>query len=214
MNVPDIASLSETTDFGALAVGTPYSFNDVQLGQFVRASSVAQGYQFYKIKSLCFKIQPLLDTFTSTGNTQVPYLYWAINRAGNAFPALTKGWFIANGAKGIRLDDKEVTIRYAPNIMLDAVERGDGSTTTNQPNMPKRTPWLTTNRDAYNAVWNPSVVSHGGHFMAVYSEGSAVPMQFRVTLTVEIQFKKPLAALPAATDLGAMAVVSASSLLH
>lgn len=210
--MPDVASLSETTDFGTLSVNSVYSFNDVQLGQFNRASMVAQGYQMFRIRSLCYKIQPLLDTFASTGTTQVPYLYWAINRTGNSFPILNKAWFIAQGAKGLRFDDKEITIRYAPSVLLDAAEAGVPGV-ANQPNMPRTSPWLTTNREAFANIWNPSVVSHCGHFLAIYSEGSADPMSYRVTLTAEIEFKKPLAKLPAATDLGATSVITMTELL-
>jgi len=215
MNVPDIASLSETVDFGALNVGSPYSLNDIQLGQFARATMVAQGYQFFKIKSLCFKVQPLIDTFIATapGATQVPYLYWTINRSGNAFPALDKAFFIANGAKGIRLDDKTLTIKYAPNIVVDTVEQAAGAAIANQPNLPVRTPWLTTNREAYSSLWNPSVVSHCGHFMAVYSEGSTQAMNYRLTCTAEIVFKKPLARAPPPSALGAAPVIRLESLL-
>lgn len=65
-NVPEWASLSETTDVGSLVVGTTYNLNDVQLAQFRRAASVAQGYQFFRIKKLTFKVQPLIDTFIAT----------------------------------------------------------------------------------------------------------------------------------------------------
>jgi len=209
LNVPDVASLSETVDFGSLTIGSNYSFNDIQLGQFTRASTVAQGYQMYKIKSVCFKVQPLLDTFSSAGATQVPYLYWVINRTGNQFPVLNKAWYIAQGAKGIRFDDKEITIRYAPSILLDAAEAGVPGV-ANEPNMPKRSPWLTTNREAFAGVWNPSIVSHCGHFLAIFSEGSAQAMNFRITCTAEIMFKKPLAKVPSADDVGASVVIKAT----
>lgn len=210
--VADVASLSETIDYGALNVGTSYSFNDVQLAQFARAVQVAQGYQFFKIKSLSYKIQPLLDTFASTGNTQVPYFYWMINRTANGFPVLTKQWFLDNGAKGIRMDDKAITVKYTPSIIIDSTEAGAPGI-GNQANLPKRAPWLTTNRDAFAGVWNPSQVSHCGHFQAAYSEGSVVPITYRITLTAEFMFKKPLAKVPAPSDVGASAVVPASTLL-
>lgn len=193
-NVPDVASLSETVDYGALDTGSPYSFNDVQLAQFARATMVARGYQFYKIRRVTFNVQPLLDTFASGGTTQMPYLYWIINRTGNGFPALNKQWFLDNGAKGIRFDDKTVKISYTPAIVVDAVEAGVPGV-GNQANLPKLSPWLTTNRDSFASVWNPSQVSHCGHFMAIYSEGG-LAMKYRVTLTIEISFKKPLATPP------------------
>lgn len=210
--VPDMASLSETIDFGALNVGTSYSFNDVQLAQFTRAVQVAQGYQFFKIKSLCYKIQPLLDTFVSTGNTQVPYFYWMINRTANGFPVLNKQWYLDNGAKGIRMDDKMITIRYTPSIIVDSTEAAAPGV-GNQANLPKRAPWLTTNRDAFAGVWNPSQVSHCGHFQSAFSEGSAVPITYRITLTAEFVFKKPLAKIPASDTPGATPVIDAKTLL-
>jgi len=190
-NVPEWASLSETTDFGSLVVGTTYNLNDLQLGQFDRASAVAQGYQFFRIKKLTFKVQPLLDTFSSAGATQVPYLLWSINKAGYAYPGLLDDWFYANGSKPIRFDDKTITIGYSPCAILDVAEAsvpGVG----NQANLAKQSPWLNTNRNAFVAAWAPSVVSHTGHVMKVSSPGSSQAMNYRLTCTAEFQFKKPL----------------------
>ena len=113
-NVPEWASLSETKDFGALNVGTSYNINDVQLSAFPRASAVAQGYQFFRIKLLKFIITPLLDTFSSAGATQVPYFHWVINKTGSGYVGLNKDWYLQNGAKPRRFDDKNVVIQYAP----------------------------------------------------------------------------------------------------
>lgn len=202
-NQPEWASMSETVDYKntVFTVGNYYNFVDIQLAQFTRASTVAQGYQFYRIKKIAFTFQPLLDTFTAGGTTQVPYLHWVINKTGNTFPGLNKDWFLANGAKPIRFDDKNVTIAYAPAAMIDTIEAGVVGA-QNQPNMPKVSPWLTTNRDAYAGVWNPSQASHAGHHLLVTSEGSADPMTFRVQATVEFQFKKPMSRLPLAEDVG------------
>jgi len=198
--VPEWASLTETNDFGSLVVGTTYNINDVQLAQFARARQVAQAYQFFRIKKITFKVQPLLDTFASTGNTQVPYLLWVINRAGYAYPGLADEWFYDNGAKPIRFDDKTVTIRYAPSVIMDATEAGAPGV-GNQANLSRSSPWLNTNTNAYVAAWAPSQVSHTGHVLKVTSPGSAVPMSYRMTMTAEFEFKKPLALIqPDATE--------------
>jgi len=190
--VPEWASLSETTDVGSLMVGTTYNINDTQLAQFARASAVAQGYQFFRIKKLTFKVQPLLDTFSSAGSTQVPYLLWVINRAGYAYPGLTDEWFYDNGAKPIRFDDKTVTIAYAPSVVLDAAEAGAPGV-GNQANLTMRSPWLNTNTNAFVANWAPSQVSHTGFVLKVSSPGSSQAMNYRMTMTAEFEFKKPLA---------------------
>lgn len=200
-NVPEWASLSETTDIGSLIVGTTYNINDTQLAQFARATQVAQGYQFFRIKRLTFKVQPLIDTFIATapGATQVPYLLWAINKAGYAYPGLLDEWFYDNGSKPIRFDDKTVTISYAPGCILDVAEAsvpGVG----NQANMSKTSPWLNTNTNAFVANWAPSQVSHTGHVMKVTSPGSTQTMNYRMTMTAEFQFKKPLARIQPSTE--------------
>lgn len=191
-NVPEWASLSETNDFGSLNVGTTYNINDVQLAQFARASAVAQGYQFFRIKKISFKVQPLLDTFPSTGNSVVPYLLWVINRAGYQYPGLTDEWFYDNGAKPIRFDDKTITISYRPNVILDAAEAATPGI-GNQANLGKRSPWLNTNTNAFVAGWAPSQVSHTGHVLKITAPASAIQMTYRMVMTAEFEFKKPLA---------------------
>lgn len=205
-NVPEWATLSETTDYGSLQVGTSYNINDINLAQFPRAAAVAQGYQFFRIKQVKFTLQPLLDTFTAGGTTQVPYLQWVINKTGSAFVGLTKDWYLANGSKPIRFDDKNLTITYAPAVVIDTVEAGAAGI-ANQPNLPKTRQWLTTNADAFGAVFNPSTVSHTGHYQLVASEGSSTPMSYRMTMTAEFEFKKQLAKLPAPGDAGYHEVV-------
>lgn len=206
-NVPEWASLSETKQFSPdLAVGTSYNINDVQLSAFPRASAVAQGYQFFRIKKLKFIISPLLDTFSSAGATQVPYLTWVINKTGSSFIGLTKDWYLQNGAKPIRFDDKSIVISYAPAVVMDVVETATAGV-NNQPNLPKTRQWLTTNADAFGAVFNPSTVSHTGHYVLVSSEGSTQPMTYKMTMTAEFEFKKPLSRLPQPGDVGYHEVV-------
>lgn len=193
--VPEWATMSETNDFGSLNVGTYYNISDIQLAQFPRASNVASGYAQFRIKSLKFTYQPLLDTFPSTGNTQVPYLVWKINREGNSFGGLTYDWFLQNGAKPIRFDDKSVSVTYRPSVIFDAVEAGAPGV-GNQSSAPKIMQWLTTNKDPYTPGFAPSQTSHAGHLVLVESQGSAVAINYRMTVTAEFQFRKPLSEIP------------------
>lgn len=195
-NVPEWASLSETVQMSDGDVNSIYNNNDVQLAMFDRASAVAQGYQFFRITKLTWIYKPLLDTFASTGNTLVPYLYWVINKSGTEYPGLNLAWFVANGAKPRRFDDKSIVISYRPAVALDTLEAGTPAP-TQQPNMPKTSPWLNTTKDAFlTSGFAPSQVSHTGHYLMVDSPGSAIPMKYELTLTAEFQFKKPNAAIP------------------
>lgn len=195
-NVPEWASLSETVQISDGAVNTIYNNNDVQLAMFDRASAVAQGYQFFRIKKLTWAYKPLLDTFPSTGNTLVPYLYWVINKSGTEYPGLNLAWFVANGAKPIRFDDKTIRISYKPSVALDVLEAGVPAV-TQQPNMPKTSPWLNTTKDAFlTQGFAASQVSHTGHYLTIDSPASAMTMNYELTLTAEFEFKKPNAAIP------------------
>jgi len=194
--VPDVASLTESIRMTDGTVGTVYNNNDVQLAMFDRASAVAQGYQFFRIKKVTWQYKPLLDTFLSTGNTQVPYLYWVINKAGTEYPALDVDWFVANGAKPIRFDDKTISIKYAPAAVLDVIEAGVPAG-VQQPNKSVVSPWLLTTKDAFLVqAFAPSQVSHTGHYLLIESPGSTVPMTYQLTLTAEFEFKKPNAKTP------------------
>lgn len=206
-NVPEWATLSETNDFGQLDVGAFYNISDIQLAQFPRASNVAKGYAQFRIKSLKFTYQPLLDTFSSGGATQVPYFVWKVNREGNNPAGISYDWFLQNGAKPIRFDDKSVIVRYRPAVIFDAVEAGAPGV-GNQASAPKINQWLTTNKDPYTPGFAPSQTSHAGHFVHVVSQGSSQPMAYRMTVTAEFQFRKPLSILPTPLTAGYGSVIN------
>lgn len=201
-NQPEWASLSETVQVldnnNQQTVGTIYNNIDVQLAAFARASAVAQGYQYFRITRVTYKYKPLIDTFIATapGATQVPYLYWVINKTGLEYPGLNLGWFLANGAKPIRFDDKTITISYAPAVSYSMLEAATPSP-VQQPNQARTKQWMNTASDAFNvAAFSPSTVSHAGHYHLVDSQGSTQAMKYEVTCTAEFQFKKPNARVP------------------
>lgn len=195
-NQPEWATMSETKEFipgSGLAVNSIYNFSDLQLAQFPRASTVAEGYQQFRITRVKFQVTPLLDTFAAGGATQVPYLYWVINRTGQNYAGLNKAWFVSNGAKPLRFDDKTITIQYAPAVVLDAVEAATPGA-GNQANVSKTKVWLSCNKEAFTGnPFAPSQTSHCGHFMTVQSENSTQEMSYKVLVTAEFQFKKPSA---------------------
>lgn len=80
---------------------------------------------------------------------------------------------------------------YRPSVIYDATEAsvpGVG----NQAAAPKILQWLTTNKDPFQPGFAPSQTSHAGHLVLVESQGSAVPINYRMTVTAEFQFRKPL----------------------
>lgn len=110
-----IARISETIDFADLAPGINYNFN-FNLSQFMRASTLAPSFKFYKATKVTWTIEPLYNTFQDgTAGTEVtmPYMYFIMNRTqDNALLSLPD--FQAMGCKPQKLISKKV-IKYRPN---------------------------------------------------------------------------------------------------
>lgn len=202
-NVPEWASCSETVSLANPAPGPPpltnamfpangmYQKRDFALDQFTRASTIAQGYQHFRIRKITIKYKPLQDTFTNGGAiASVPQLYYMIDKSGSLPNNPTLAMLKAMGAKGRRFDDKSVVVSWRPAV-LDSVATGAVNTSSAQY---KISPWLSTNSNQLGVgAWNPSTVDHQGIFWFVEQDMFATGAFYTVEITIEFQFKKPLA---------------------
>jgi len=187
--VPDIASLTESytgTQTSGTAGSFALSFNNLTLAQgtFKRAIAVAAQYQFFRIKKVSYTYKPTFDTFAPGGPNTLPYLYWSINKTGEA-QLLNQQMLTQRGAIPIRLDDRNYTISYKPMVGTQAVA------TTNLANNPGSyltSPWLNTDNLANTNLWSPSTVQHFGHYALITSAGV---YQIDLHVSVEFEFKKP-----------------------
>lgn len=198
-NVPDYAGRSEVLSLTnpAPIPGVPptlfapnamYQIRNFTLDQFPACVNVARSYQFYKIKRVSFKFIPLADTFTAGGGQSVPNMYYMIDRSGSIPANVTLDGLKAMGAKPLRFDDKTIVRGFAPSVLtVDTAAPG-----VFQSSQYKISPWLSTNSNALNAgPWNPSTIDHMGIFWYVQQEiGNNAG--YRVEITIEFQFKKPL----------------------
>lgn len=173
--------MSETIP-GTLPGSTYAQFNDIALNAFTRASTVASAYQVYRIKYLEFVLRPAFDTFSPGGGAQVPALYKMIDRNGSLPATGTLNMLRNMGCKPIRFDDKQITIRYKPGVILTT---GSGLTTVNT--KPMVSPWLSTDNNAGIGGWTPSRVPHFGLtlFLDAFQQASAVDV------TAVFEFAKP-----------------------
>lgn len=199
----EIARLVEETE-GDLTSAIAYSSYNLNLSGFTRASTVAKGYQFYRITKVEYQVLPQFDTFTANGNTKVPYLYWLIDRNKqyqffNSHKQLEKA-----GAKPIRLDDKTVRFGYRPSV-LQGVLDNQVSTTNPQFNQYKITPWLNTRNMNVIGTWVANGVDHTGVAWYVDDQG-ADAITFRIVRRVHFEFKKPAGDITSAEDINVPSV--------
>lgn len=168
----------------------------------MRAKTIAQGYQFYRIAKVEVKWKPLCDTFTNaqavgpTTGLSVPQLYYMVDKA-NTFPTnSTLETLRQAGAKPVRLDDKNITRSFAPAVHLASDDGGSGpASVVETAGMMKVSPWITTNANAggITQTWTPNSVDHRG--LLFYIEQFAANNDAFVAtaeVVVHYQFKKPL----------------------
>lgn len=172
----------------------PAYFNtDIQLADFARAPQIAANYQQYRIKYFELKIQPDFDTFIvgGPGAQGVPYLYYIIDKAQALNNATTNQQLKSMGAKPIRLDDKTITIRWKPSVLLSTqIQTSTGAVSAQKYAV---SPWLNCDEvTATGTTFTPSSVCHYGIKWAAENVGG--PMSYSATLTAHFEFKKPLLA--------------------
>jgi len=202
-STPNSAKVVEFYPAGAFEANVAHEFSVAGIigavgGQPTRAGMVAPAYGLYRIAQVEFKVTPRADTFTpdlapvGDAAVEVPKLYWKINRYGDAPVGFTEQDMLSLGSKPIRLDDKTVTIKYKPNILLanagqpaQALDGGSGQV--------KITPWLSTDSRPDNGQFALSTTTHYGHLMFIEcaAAGDGTPAVCEVQVRVVYEFKNP-----------------------
>lgn len=165
-----------------------------------RATALAKLFGEYRIKKIIFTYRPLFDTYSSSlpgaGNApnSVPTLYWRMNRYGDTPAAFTAAYMRAMGATPIRLDDKQVTFSYSPNI-IQSQQNVAGATTATI----KIAPWLSTDDLVQDNNFNLSTAEHYGHTFFVEGGGAGTAQGAVAVLDIKViyEFRNPrLTAVP------------------
>lgn len=201
--VNDVAGVSETIDFysslnGApetnnfvslnrSSVGNVYTSGDIQLSDFLRASSVAQSYQMYKLKYVEVTFLPDADTFIPGAASGKPYLYYQIDKALSLPITVTNIDLKTSGCKPIALDEKPIHIRWKPAVLLDVMY--NSTTNTSSANMIRVSPTLNTSLIPNGSAWAPNDVAHGG--IKFFVENNGAPVNYCAKITAHFQFYKP-----------------------
>lgn len=186
--VNDVASVSETFLFEKMSLNTIYADYGCSLFQHERARQVAQGYQEFRIKLVEYKFKPLSDTYSVGALGQVPYLYYLVDKLRSNNGLQTVDAFTQAGAKAIRFDDKSISVKYKPAVLMDT---WDAQSFSAVPRNYLISPWLTTNDfNTVGAGFNPSSVDHLGLRWVI--SGALDGQEYLCERTVHIEFRKPM----------------------
>lgn len=194
--VPERASCTTLDSFTYNANQVYQSYNVTLLGQS-RASLIAQGYQLFRIKKVTFRLKSQADTFVPNSNSQVPYLYFMIDRTAALSKVSTADQLRQLGAKARRVDDKIIEWSYRPSV-LNASLDGEPSLTATW-HQYKISPWLSCDMNAFSTLsWSPSEVNHLGCVWVVDQVNNSGSVTYVLEKEYEFEFCKPaLPAIPA-----------------
>jgi len=195
---PNSAKIVEFFDLGVFEANVAHDFAVNGIAPAGRAATVAPAYGLYRIAQVEYKITPRFDTYTPNlaaigdAPVEVPKMYWKINRYGDAPVGFDAVNMLSLGSKPVRLDDKTLTIKYKPNILLAnagaaAVAQQGGS------GQVKITPWLSTDTQADNNAFALSTTAHYGHLMFIEcaAAGDGTPAICEIQARVIYEFKNP-----------------------
>lgn len=191
---PNTCKVVETVPSVPLLLNTPTLITKVGITGN-RAPAIAKEFGLYRIASLKFTMRPIFDTYSSSlpgagnGPNSVPTLYWKMNRYGD-FPAAFNGDYMrALGAKPNRFDDKQIVIKYAPNILVSQNNGNNAATSAGV----KMTPWLSTDDLPADNNFNLSTAAHYGHTLFIEGGGSGTAVGACGNMDVEVvyEFKNP-----------------------
>ena len=172
MRSRDIASCSDTLALSSIMPNTPYSLVNIALTNSIRAKTIAQGYQFYRIARVDVQWKPQFDTFTAGGTSSAPNLYYMVDKA-NTFPFnATVDTLKQAGAKPVRLDERIITRSFKPAVHVGSDDNNGGAAPVLETAaLIKVSPWITTNANAGQGttLWAPNSVDFFGsaEFMAI-----------------------------------------------
>lgn len=197
-SLPNSSKIVETLSSVPINLNTPYIFSKAGITG-VRAPIEAQLYGLYRIAHIKYTIKPLFDTYSSslpgTGNSpnSIPTLYWKINRYGDAPNVFDGNFMRAQGAKPNRFDDRQVVIKYKPNMLMVAEDNAG-----NNASQVKITPWLSTDERPGDAVFNISTAEHFGHLMFIEGGGAGNAQGPCAVMDVEVvyEFKQTRVPIP------------------
>lgn len=194
-NQPEHASMSCTRSLTVSTVNTMYSVLNTQLVNFTRATTVAQGYQFYRITNIKLRVKSPFDTYQNTGTAyQKPYFYYMLDKSGSIPTNVNLEGLKQMGAKPRVMDEKAITVSWKPSVLTLVATNLPVVGSAPLANAYKLSPWLATCQDPQTPAWSPSQVDHLGIYWGAFAQatGAPDPITYEVEMEVQFEFKGPL----------------------
>lgn len=199
---PNTCKVIETIPASGINLNSPYILLKAGITG-ARASAIAKEFGLYRIVGLKYTFRPLFDTYSSSlpgaGNApnSVPTLYWKMNRYGD-IPGVFNGDYMRSlGAKPFRLDDKNVVVRFKPNIL----QSQQNTVGPSQASI-KISPWLSTDDTPQDNLFTLSTATHYG--MSLFVEGGGAGTALGACCLYDLQiiyeFKNPRAVVSSSID--------------
>lgn len=189
----EYARCTETHEFQTLNANVAYIDYQTSLARCERASTIAQGYQEYKIAKVEYIFMPLTDTFLP-GQQGVPNLYFRIDKTGALQDFTQVSQLVQTGCKPRRMDDKNIVVSYKPAVLQYA---RDANNATNPWAKPIVSPWLTTNKNNNQTSpgWVASSIDHLGlaWFVEQINPAGNTPVTtYTCRVRIHYEFRKPV----------------------
>lgn len=161
-------------------MGQVYDLNNISLANLPICAKEASLFQYYRITSVQMRFKPNFDTFTSSGGSVLPYLYFLYDKAGS-LGALDADQFEQAGAKPVRFDEKTIIRKWRPAVITGTI--ADAITQF------KTSPWLPTH-DLSGASLNDVLHTGAVWYISKMNPGDATT--YDIDITVTVQFRKAL----------------------
>lgn len=196
-NVPEWASLSCKRSLQTPA-GQPgfnsnvlYNLMNTQLIDYERASAVGSQYQFYRMKKIAVTFKPTFDTYLgAAGAVSKPNLYYMIDKGGVISTNVTLEGLKAMGARPKQLDEKNLTISWAPSVLESVMYTAGLNNAT--PSKYQISPWLSTTAVPIQpGIYQASGIDHLGLYWYLDQLSNSIGAQYTIEVEVQFEFKKP-----------------------
>lgn len=181
MTTGNFASATETFSV-AVTSGIVNDFT-LSMADLIRTKALMSVYQYYRISTVEMRFKPQSDTYAAGGGAQLPYLYFQYDKSG-ALQGLNAQNFEEIGTKAIRFDDKTITRKWKPSVIVGDADINVGITQF------KVSPWLPT-----YVAGTPDQNDQVKHFGAIFYISKQNPSDatvYDVDVVVNVQYRKPL----------------------
>lgn len=200
----DIARVKVVQNSYPITANQMYSLENFSLTNSTRASTVAQGYQYYRIRQVKVIFTAYFDTYLSgtSAGLGVPQLFAMIDKTGTIAPNASLNDLKKMGAKPRRFDDKNIVYQFAPAVLLNSNEVDNGAVTNVFAGAYKVSPWLPTNQNAGSLTNNFVINSVDHRGLRFYIQGANLAQNNigELSLEIEYEFKKPFWPSPTSTE--------------